>query len=90
MRMALGAEARAVVAAVLGRTASLVAVGIAAGGIIAWLMSRWLRDVLFETSSIDPITYAAVVRGNARGRRSGRPGSGRSGLSGRSCRRPSV
>jgi putative ABC transport system permease protein len=63
VRMALGAEARTVVATVLWRTAALVAVGIAAGGAIAWLMSRWLGEVLFKTSSVDPVTYAAVCAG---------------------------
>jgi putative ABC transport system permease protein len=63
VRMALGAEARSVVIGVLGRTAALVTVGVLAGGIIAWLMSRWFTDVLFEVSSADPITYAAVCVG---------------------------
>jgi putative ABC transport system permease protein len=63
VRMALGAESRAVVTSILGKTAALVAAGIVAGGVIAWLMSRWLGEVLFETSSVDPITYASVCVG---------------------------
>jgi putative ABC transport system permease protein len=63
VRMALGAESREVVNSILGRTAALVAAGIAAGGVIAWFMSRWFGEVLFETSSVDPITYAAVCAG---------------------------
>jgi putative ABC transport system permease protein len=63
VRMALGAESREVIISILGKTAVLVAAGIVAGGAIAWFMSRWFGEVLFETSSVDPITYAAVCAG---------------------------
>ena len=63
VRMALGAEKRAIITAVLGRSAVLVLVGILAGGLIAWILSRWLRGMLFEVSPFDPAAYAVVVAG---------------------------
>jgi putative ABC transport system permease protein len=63
VRMALGAEKRAIITAVLGRSAVLVLVGILAGGLIAWILSRWLRGMLFEVSTFDPAAYAVVVAG---------------------------
>lgn len=63
LRMALGAEARSILVAILHRSASLVLLGVLAGGLIAWLLSRWLRGVLFEVSSVDPVTYMAVAGG---------------------------
>jgi putative ABC transport system permease protein len=63
VRMALGAEARTILRVILQRSVALVLLGVLAGGSIAWLLSRWLRGVLFEVSSFDPVAYVAVAAG---------------------------
>jgi putative ABC transport system permease protein len=61
LRMALGAEARSILVAILSKSAILVLSGVIVGGLIAWLLSRWLQGMLFEVSALDPVTYAAVA-----------------------------
>ncbi len=61
LRMALGAEARSILVTILNKSALLVLAGVIAGGFIAWLLSRWLRGLLFEVSALDPVTYLAVA-----------------------------
>lgn len=63
VRMALGAEKRTILVAVLCRSTGLVVVGVLAGGLIAWLLSRWLQGMLFEVASFDPAAYAVVAAG---------------------------
>jgi ABC-type antimicrobial peptide transport system permease subunit len=59
--MALGAEARTILAAVVRRTARLVLLGVAIGGLLALLVNLSLRDMLFKVSPADPMTYLAVA-----------------------------
>lgn len=61
LRMALGAEARSILVAILNKSALLVLSGVVVGGLIAWFLSRWLRGMLFEVSAVDPVTYVAVA-----------------------------
>ena len=61
VRIALGATAARVVALVLGQAARLTAAGIAAGLAGAFVLSRFLRTMLFEISPTDPRTLAATV-----------------------------
>ena len=63
LRMALGAEARSILVSVLSRSTSLVLFGVLTGGLIAWLLSRWLRGMLFEVSTLDPVVYVVVAAG---------------------------
>ncbi len=63
VRMALGAEARSILRAILQRSAALVVVGVLSGGLISWLLSRWLRGLLFEVSAFDPAAYLVVASG---------------------------
>jgi len=63
LRIALGAEARSILVAILYRSTSLVLFGVLAGGLIAWLLSWSLRGMLFEVSTLDPVTYMAVAGG---------------------------
>jgi len=61
LRMALGGEARSILVTILSKSALLVLCGVIAGGLIAWLLSRWLQGMLFEVSALDPVTYVAVA-----------------------------
>ena len=61
VRMALGADPGAVVRLVAADGLRLTAVGMIAGTLAAAVVSRALRDVLFDVSPADPVTYAAVL-----------------------------
>ncbi len=63
VRMALGAEARSILRTILQRSAVLVVLGVLAGGLISWLLSWWLRGLLFEVSAFDPAAYLVVATG---------------------------
>jgi putative ABC transport system permease protein len=61
LRMALGAEAGAILRLVLGEGFKLTVVGLALGLITASTLSRFLRSQLFGVSAADPLTYAGVA-----------------------------
>jgi predicted permease len=61
VRMALGATRGAVVSMVLRAAAVLVARGLAAGGIGAWLLSSTAANFLFQTEARDPRAFAAAL-----------------------------
>jgi predicted permease len=61
VRMALGADPRAVVRLVAADGLRLTAVGMIAGTLAAGVASRAMRGVLFDVSPTDPMTYAAVL-----------------------------
>jgi putative ABC transport system permease protein len=61
VRIALGATAARVVALVLGQAVRLSAGGIAVGLAGAFVLSQFLRTMLFEISPTDPRTIAATV-----------------------------
>jgi len=61
VRMALGADPRAVVRLVAAEGLRLTAAGMVAGTLAAAVVSRALRGMLFDVSPADPITYAAVL-----------------------------
>lgn len=61
IRMALGATRPAVLALVVRRSVRLAAWGCAIGVVIALIVARILRSLLFETSSRDPLILVAVV-----------------------------
>ena len=63
VRMALGAEARSILTAIIQRSAALILLGVLTGGVIAWLMSWWLKGILFEISAFDPTAYLVVATG---------------------------
>jgi putative ABC transport system permease protein len=60
IRMALGAEAKDVFRLVLGQSVKLVAIGLAAGVLIALAASRVMRSLLYGVTPTDPWTYAAI------------------------------
>ncbi len=61
VRLALGARPTDVTRMVVGQGAVLVASGLGFGLAAAWMASRLLRGVLFETPPGDPVTYVVVA-----------------------------
>ncbi len=61
IRMALGAEANAVVRAIMRRGLAMSAVGLGLGVGAAFAASRVVRSLLFEVSPMDPVTLAGVA-----------------------------
>ncbi|HVL68032.1 MAG TPA: ABC transporter permease [Vicinamibacterales bacterium] len=61
IRMALGASRRDVMRMVLGQGRRLTLIGIAVGGVGAYLVSRLLQQALFEVNPADPVVYIGVA-----------------------------
>jgi putative ABC transport system permease protein len=61
IRMALGAEARSVVALVVREGMRPVFAGIAAGTLAASVLARAMSGLLFEVEPLDPYTFLAVA-----------------------------
>ena len=61
IRMALGAQRRTLVGAVIRQGMTLAAIGLAIGLPAAWLLSRVLSSMLFDVSPRDPVTFAMVA-----------------------------
>lgn len=60
IRMALGAERRDVLTLIIGQGFKLIILGLAAGLIGAFGLTRLMISLLFDVSSTDPATFAAV------------------------------
>jgi putative ABC transport system permease protein len=61
IRMALGARGANVVQMVLRQAASQLAIGMAAGLLLAFAMANLLRRILFEVDGRDPVVFGGVV-----------------------------
>jgi predicted permease len=61
IRMALGASAGNLQARIILHTLELAAMGMALGAAGAWIMSRWLSGMLFETTAGDPMTFIGML-----------------------------
>jgi ABC-type antimicrobial peptide transport system permease subunit len=61
LRLALGALPRDVVRLILREGVALAAFGLAFGLVGALAASRFLGSLLYETSPLDPLAYAAVA-----------------------------
>ncbi|HEX4684744.1 MAG TPA: FtsX-like permease family protein, partial [Gemmatimonadaceae bacterium] len=61
IRMALGARRADVVKLVLRHAARPIGVGIAIGAACAFVASRWVAGLLYETSPHDPMIYALAM-----------------------------
>jgi predicted lysophospholipase L1 biosynthesis ABC-type transport system permease subunit len=61
IRIALGARPRRVVSMILRESFALVVAGLAAGGVLAYLASRWLANRLYGVASDDPLTLAIAT-----------------------------
>ena len=60
IRMALGAQRAAVLRMVVGQAMTLAAIGLAAGAVGAWLLTRLMQKLLFGVTPSDPVTFVAV------------------------------
>jgi len=61
VRMALGANRRAVLGAVLKGAMRMAALGIALGAATAFAATRVMKELLFGVSATDPVTFGAVA-----------------------------
>jgi putative ABC transport system permease protein len=61
IRLALGAEARDILAMIVGGAMRLAAAGLVIGVALALALSRTLTTLLYETSGTDPWTFSTVV-----------------------------
>jgi predicted permease len=61
IRVALGAQPRALVASVVGRALRMALAGVAIGLVGAWALTRSMSSLLFGVSPTDPVTFAAIA-----------------------------
>jgi putative ABC transport system permease protein len=61
IRMAFGAETRNVLGMVMKEVLRLVTVGVAAGLLGAWALSRYLTSILYAVRATDLVTYALAA-----------------------------
>ncbi len=61
IRMALGAAPAGVIGLVLRRVGILVAAGVVVGGVISWLLARFVSTLLYGLEPHDPVTLAAAT-----------------------------
>jgi ABC-type antimicrobial peptide transport system permease subunit len=61
VRTALGATDGTIAALVLTESLVLTGVGVVVGCVGAWATTRLIRDQLFETAPIDPLSYGATI-----------------------------
>jgi ABC-type antimicrobial peptide transport system permease subunit len=61
IRMALGAQPRSILWLVVGHGLLLALVGIGIGVAAALVLTRFLRNLLFEIKPNDPVTFVSVV-----------------------------
>ncbi|HEY7287933.1 MAG TPA: ABC transporter permease [Vicinamibacterales bacterium] len=61
VRMALGATRVDVMGLVIGRGMLLTGIGLVAGGIGGWILTRTMQALLYGVTPNDPATFAAVI-----------------------------
>jgi ABC-type antimicrobial peptide transport system permease subunit len=60
VRIALGAANRSIVSMVVGHGVRHAAAGLAAGLVVAMGLTRFMRGVVYDVSTTDPLVYAMV------------------------------
>ena len=61
VRVALGAQAGDVGRLVVGQGLRMAVAGLAIGGAISLVASRWIQPLLFQQSARDPVVFAVVA-----------------------------
>jgi ABC-type antimicrobial peptide transport system permease subunit len=61
IRMAMGAKSTDVLSLVLSQGLKLAAVGVIAGAIGAFALTRLIRSLLYDVNSFDPLTFASMA-----------------------------
>ena len=61
IRMALGASPLDALRLVLGDGGRLTLIGLGLGIVIALVMTRFMRSLLFDVGTMDPLTYAVAA-----------------------------
>jgi putative ABC transport system permease protein len=61
IRMALGASPYTVLKMILSKAVRLAAVGLAAGLVLAFMLTRLMVGLLFGVGAADPVTYIAIA-----------------------------
>jgi putative ABC transport system permease protein len=61
IRIALGAQTRDVLRLLLRDGLWLTAMGISAGALTALALGRWIKNLLYEQSATDPLTFALIA-----------------------------
>jgi putative ABC transport system permease protein len=61
VRLAVGAEGKDILRMIVWDGARLAAIGLTIGLVLAVALSRTINSLLFQTTSADPLTFAAVV-----------------------------
>ena len=61
VRVALGADPRAIVALIMGRSLTVVLIGIVPGLLMAAAFGRWIQPLLYRTSALDPLSFAMAA-----------------------------
>ena len=59
--MALGANSRDVIWLVIRRVMPTLAMGLIAGAALSWLVSVWVRSLLYGVQPFDPVTVSAAI-----------------------------
>jgi putative ABC transport system permease protein len=61
IRLAMGAQPRSVMGMVLSQGMTLALAGILAGAAGAFLLTRYIRQLLFQTDALDPLTFIGMA-----------------------------
>lgn len=61
IRMALGAQPRAILRLIVGRGLVLVSVGAAIGVLASFGLTRFIENMLFGVTPTDPLTFVSIV-----------------------------